>query len=286
MAAAEGMVVLPMDASFQPLFYTFEGLLDDINDRLQNPKKLFGTWGSKTGPAATECMKGLGHLKVALELRPALYGEKRMVAFQSHLAQRPVFEAAAQKLTEALNSIEINTPAMAGLSPSIQHYFARNVLAFLDAMQNFPACKRASAERVANFFSNNPAAIAKFRADLQSYLDTYDKKVGKAAAKYGNYLRSVGAAAAEATMNLPRPPLTMETYAAAKESAGTIGGIIDTATLKRYGQTAASIGRNTGLAATMPLPPSGDAGGRQGGGRRRRTHRHKRKSHRKSRRHH
>ena len=258
MAAA--MVTLPMDAFFQPLFYTFEGLLDDINDRLQSPNKIFGTWGTKKGPAATECMKGLGHLKVVLELRPALYKADRMMVFQEQMAKKSEFDATAAALLSALNGVMLNTPTLVGDSPSYQVYFVRNVLAFLDAMEKFPACQRAAAERVANFFTNNAPEIAKYKGDLQAYLDSYNKRYGRL------FEQAVRTNVEEAKV------MAAATTAGAKDMPGAsavMGPVVESAVQKA---------QNAATVAAMKRYGQQIAGGR-------RTHRH-RKGHRKTRRRH
>jgi hypothetical protein len=262
------MVTLPMDAFFQPLFYTFEGLLDDIYDRLQSPNKIFGTWGSKKGPAATECMKGLGHLKVALELRPALYKADRMMVFQEQLAKKPEFDATAAALLTALGGVTLNTPTLVGDSPSYQVYFVRNVLAFLDAMETFPACQRGTAERVANFFTNNASEIAKYKGDLQAYLDSYNKRYGRlfqqAVATNVEVAKVMAAATTAGAKAMPLP----------SGQPAIVGPVVQSAVQKAT---------NAATVAAMKRYGQQIAGGR------RRTHRRHRKDHRrhrKSRRHH
>lgn len=236
---ATGMVTLPMDAFFQPLFFTFEGLLDDIRDRLEFPNKLFGTWGSKKGPAATDCMKGLGHLKIALEIRPILYTADRWAVFDEQMKMKPTFDATATSLLTMLNSVaDIATPTLVGDSPSVQVYFVRNVLAFLTAMKSFPACH---VERVANFFANSPAKIAEYQAALQSYLDSYNKRYGRLAASYAanrtatrtvlaNILK---AAATETSKTMPLPPGFA--FAATNSTSATLSAKNQAAAFARYG---------------------------------------------------
>jgi len=281
---AADIVTLPMDAFFQPLFYTFEGLLDDINDRLQNPNKLFGTWGSKKGPAATECIKGLGHLKAALELRPALYKAARWNAlqFKSQMDMKEAFDSAAKKLMDTFAGIDVITPTQVGDVPSIQVYFVRNVLAFLDVMERFPACQRAGAERVANFFTNNAAQIADYKRDLQKYLAEYNERYGGLARKFvetrGQVREAVAAAVAPMIpMAGPLPPGTTT-------NVGALRGA-----LSRAVATGAEMTAKNAAAAAARYGRKIESGSQAGGRRRHRTYRHKAKRttrRRKSRRHH
>lgn len=248
---ATAMVTQPMDLFFQPLFYTFEGLLDDIRDRLESPNKLLGTWGSKKGPAATECMKGLGHLKVALELRPALYAAERWSVFGEQMKLKESFDKVAAALLAMLNNVsDIVTPTMVGDSPSVQVYFVRNVLAFLAAMESFPSCQRPVAERVANFFTNSPAKIAEYRAALQSYLNKYNMRHNEFTTSYIATLSgtrtematAMKAAATETAKTMPLPPGFSAATAsdpskieAAKATLAALAEKDRTAAIKRYG---------------------------------------------------
>jgi hypothetical protein len=277
MAAAGEMVTLPMDAFFQPLFYTFEGLLGDIRDRLENPNKIFGTWGTKKGPVATECMKGLGHLQAALQVRPALYRAARMEVFQDHLAKKAEFDAHAVALLGSFQGMDVITPTLVGVSPSIQVLFVRNVLAFLNAMETVPACQRPAAERVANFFTNNQAKVDEYKRDLAKYLADYNKRYGRLAEQEQTRLANTRAVIAGVLAPVLPPP-----------GYGT-----DVATLQNRlteaKTTAARFAMKNAAAAFAKYGAKIEEGVGQGGGRMRKTRRkhkkHTTRRHRKSRRH-
>ena len=279
MASAGEMVTLPMDAFFQPLFYTFEGLLGDIRDRLENPNKIFGTVGPKKGPAAVECMKGLGHLQAALEIRPALYRAERMVAFQDHLSQKAAFDAHAAALLRLFQGIDVITPTLVDDSPSVQVLFVRNVLAFLNAMETVPACQRPVAERVANFFTNNQAKVEEYKRELKTYLSDYNKRYSRLAKGLQSNRANVRAVVAGAVASVLPPPGSMplppgygtnvaalsEGVEGAKSAAARFAASNAAAAFRKYGAKIEG----------------------QGGGRRTRKHKAKKhtRRHRKSRRH-
>jgi hypothetical protein len=295
MVASGEMVNLPMDGFFQPLFYTFEGLLGDIRDRLDSPNKIFGTWGSKTGPTATECMKSLGHLQAALELRPMLYGAARMDVFTDHKAQKAAFDEHAAALLRSLQGVrDIITPTLVGDSPSVQVLFVRNVLEFLNKMEDSVACKSTTALRVANFFIYNRAKVDEYKRDLAKYLTDYNKTYGKLAKEFDSTRTNVRGAIAGAVASvlpapgsIPLPPGYGTNVAAlrtglknAKTTAERFALRDSVAAFKKYGRMIEETGGASG------------AGGGQGGGRRYRRRSHKSKAkkratrrHRKSRRH-
>ena len=228
-------------------------------------------------------MKGLGHLKVALELRPALYAADRWSAFGEQMRMKPTFDAAAAALLTMLNSAaDIATPTLVGDSPSVQVYFVRNVLAFLAAMKSFPACQRPAAERVANFFTNSPAKIAEYQAALQAYLDSYNKRYGRLAESYATtraatrniMVSAIKAAATDVAKTMPLPPGFSAAVADPSSATATkalLAAKDQVAALKRYGTGIGKGGRRHTK--------------RNRGSRRNRRSHTKRHSNRKSRRH-